>query len=126
MSKPTHSRAESIARILPALDYRKIGLSFVVMFFFAFFISPIWTGFVTAFKTTGAVTSTTPFIPPGPGGFTLEKWTVAFDYLSTGMVNSLIMSVPSTSGSTSSRSTACSRRWGRSHSLPRATRGCSR
>ena len=96
MSKPTHSRAESIARILPALNYRKIGLAFVVMFFFAFFISPIWTGFVTAFKTTGAVTSTTPFIPPGLDGFTLEKWSTAFDYLSRGMVNSLVMSVPST------------------------------
>jgi glucose/mannose transport system permease protein len=96
MSKPTRSRAESIARILPALDYTKIGLSLVIVFFFAFFISPIWTGFVTALKTTGAVTGTTPFIPPGPDGFTLEKWSVAFDYLSTGIVNSLVMSVPST------------------------------
>ena len=96
MSKPTRSRAESIAQILPALDYTKIGLSLVIVLFFAFFISPIWTGFVTALKTTGAVTGTTPFIPPGPDGFTLEKWSVAFDYLSTGIVNSLVMSVPST------------------------------
>lgn len=96
MSKPTNSRAESIARILPALDYRRFGLAFLIMFFFAFFISPIWTGFVTAFKTTGAVASTTPFIPPGLDGFTLEKWSVAIDFLSRGIVNSLVMSVPST------------------------------
>ncbi|WP_114577089.1 carbohydrate ABC transporter permease [Saliphagus sp. LR7] len=96
MSKPTTSRGESIARMLPALDYSKIGLSILVMLFFVFFISPIWTGLVTAFKTTGAVTGTTPFVPPGTEGFTLEKWTTAIDYLSTGLINSFIMTIPST------------------------------
>jgi len=65
MSNPTNSRAESIARVLPALDYSKIAIYLLVMTFAAFFIAPIWTGLVTAFKTTGAVTATTPFLPPG-------------------------------------------------------------
>lgn len=96
MSKTTHTRSERIARILPALDYSKIGLYLLVMFFFAFFVSPVWTGLVTAFKTTGAVTATIPFVPPGVEGFTLQKWTTAINYLSKGMTNSLLMTVPAT------------------------------
>ena len=98
MSRPTRTTEESIARVLPELDYSKIALSLVVMLFFAFFISPIWTGLVTAFKTTGAVTATTPFVPvlPGTEGFTLAKWTRAIGYLSTGFVNSLAMTIPAT------------------------------
>jgi glucose/mannose transport system permease protein len=98
MSRPTQSREESIARMLPELDYSKIWISLLIMFFFAFFISPIWTGLVTSLKTTAAVTATTPFVPvmPWAEGFTFQKWTRAIDYLSTGFVNSLIMTIPST------------------------------
>jgi glucose/mannose transport system permease protein len=98
MSRPTQSREESIARLLPELDYSKIWISLLVMFFFAFFISPIWTGLVTSLKTQGAVTATTPFSPvmPWAEGFTLGNWTRAIEYLSTGFVNSLIMTIPST------------------------------
>lgn len=96
MSKTAHTRSERIARMLPALDYSKIGLYLLVMFFFAFFVSPVWTGLITAFKTTGAVTATIPFVPPGTEGFTLQKWTTAIDYLSRGMTNSLLMTVPAT------------------------------
>jgi len=106
MSNPTNSRAESIARVLPALDYSKIAIYLLVMTFAAFFIAPIWTGLVTAFKTTGAVTATTPFLPPGPDGFTLQKWTTAIEYLSTGMTNSLLMSFPATIASVTLGSTA--------------------
>lgn len=106
MSRPTTTREERIARVIPTLNYRRIGLSIVVMFFFAFFISPIWTGIVTSFKTTGAVTATAPFVPPGVEGFTLEKWTTAIDYLSTGLINSLLMSVPATVASVFLGSTA--------------------
>ncbi len=96
MSKTTPTQSERIARFLPGLNYSKIGLYLLVMFFFAFFISPVWTGFVTAFKTTGSVASTLPFLPPGPEGFTLQNWTTAIEYLSTGLANSLIMTVPAT------------------------------
>jgi len=96
MSNQAPTRDDSWASILPDLPYWKIGLSIVITFFFAFFIAPIWTGFVTSFKTSGAVTATTPFVPPGADGFTLEKWGRAIDHLSTGFVNSLIMTFPST------------------------------
>ncbi|MFC7139194.1 carbohydrate ABC transporter permease [Halosimplex aquaticum] len=96
MSKATASTDESFADILPELDYWKIALSLVITFFFAFFLAPIWTGLVTSFKTSAAVTGTTPFVPPGAGGFTLQKWGRAANHLSTGFINSLIMTIPST------------------------------
>jgi glucose/mannose transport system permease protein len=95
MSRATSS-GERIASMLPAMSYRKMGLSLLIMLFFAFFIAPIWTGLVTAFKTTAATGATAPFIPPGPDGFTLSKWSRAIDNLSTGFLNSLIMTIPST------------------------------
>ena len=96
MSKATRSADGSFADVLPELDYWKIGLSLVITFFFAFFLAPIWTGIVTSFKTSGAVTATTPLTPPLGDGFTVEKWARAIDHLSTGFVNSLIMTIPST------------------------------
>lgn len=95
MSRATSS-GERIASMLPAMSYRKMGLSLLIMLFFAFFIAPIWTGLVTAFKTTTAAGATAPFVPPGPGEFTLSKWSRAIDNLSTGFLNSLIMTIPST------------------------------
>ncbi|MFA9518584.1 carbohydrate ABC transporter permease [Halopenitus sp. H-Gu1] len=96
MSGPTQSRERSIVDALPELNYGKIILSLAVTLFFAFFIAPIWTGFVTSFKTTGAVTATSPFMPAGPGGFTHAKWLEAMNHLSRGFINSLIMTFPST------------------------------
>jgi glucose/mannose transport system permease protein len=96
MAKATGSQEESFVDILPELDYWKIGLSIVITFFFAFFLAPIWTGIVTSFKTTEAVALTTPYAPPIPGEFTLNKWSRAIDNLSRGFVNSLVMTVPST------------------------------
>jgi glucose/mannose transport system permease protein len=96
MSSQTPTRDDSWASILPELPYWKIALSIVITLFFAFFIAPIWTGFVTSFKTSGAVTATTPFVPPGADGFTVGKWRRAIDHLSTGFINSLIMTFPAT------------------------------
>jgi len=96
MAKSTQSQENSFADVLPELDYWKIGLSLVITIFFAFFIAPIWTGLVTSLKTSQAVTFTTPFAPPGPGGFTMNNWGRAYQNLSTGFFNSLIMTVPST------------------------------
>lgn len=95
MSSPTR-RPDSFADIFPDIDYWRIGLSIVIVLFFSFFIAPIWTGLVTAFKTDAAFRATSPLLPPGPGGLTMDKWVRAIDYLSTGFINSIIMTVPST------------------------------
>ncbi|WP_049996580.1 carbohydrate ABC transporter permease [Halococcus sediminicola] len=61
-----------------------------------YFLIPIEAGLVTSFKTDEAVVGTAPYLPPGPGGFTLENWMAAFDTLSSGLVNSLVMTIPAT------------------------------
>jgi len=105
---------DSIAQRLPAIDLRRLSLYLLIAGFFAFFVAPIWTGLVTSFKTSEAVTATTPFVPALPGGlagllnfvipfwdpfstgFTTAKWGRALGHLSRGFVNSMAMAVPAT------------------------------
>lgn len=74
----------------------RIALYAALMFLVVFFLIPIEAGLVTSFKTTGAITRTPPFLPPGPDGFTLTNWIQAFDRLSTGFLNSLLLAIPAT------------------------------
>ncbi|WP_135663322.1 carbohydrate ABC transporter permease [Halorhabdus rudnickae] len=94
MSQATDSKRNGVARILPDMSYSRLGIYFLVLFFTAFFLSPIWTGLVTSLKSSGA--ATTPFLPPTPANFTLENWGRAFDLLSRGFINSFAMAIPST------------------------------
>jgi glucose/mannose transport system permease protein len=75
---------------------RRIGLYAALLGLILFYLTPIETGFVTSVKTSESVRTTLPFLPPGLGGFTIEKWQFAFDALSQGMVNSLLFTIPST------------------------------
>jgi glucose/mannose transport system permease protein len=81
---------------LPGIDLYRIVLYAIVFFFVAFFLAPIWTGLITAFKTDHAVTFTLPFVPPNPNGFTLGNWSIAFDMLFRGFINSFLMTIPAT------------------------------
>ncbi len=74
----------------------RIALYAILVVLTAFFLVPIETGLVTSFKTNAAVTRTAPYLPPGPGGFTLENWVAAFDALAPGLVNSALLAVPAT------------------------------
>jgi len=75
---------------------RRVALYATLVAMVGFYMVPIETGLMTSLKTSQAVTGTAPYLPPGPGGFTLEKWTTAFEGLSRGLVNSLVMAVPAT------------------------------
>jgi glucose/mannose transport system permease protein len=75
---------------------RRVTLYAALLGLVAFYLMPIETGLVTAFKTSEAVRNTLPFLPPGPGGVTIAKWQFAFDALSHGMVNSILFTIPST------------------------------
>lgn len=98
MSEANTKSTDGVGDMLPAWNYRRLGLGLLIVGFFAFFISPIWTGLVTSLKTGSAVGSTTPFAPvlPGSPGFSVESWTRAFDHLSRGFVNSMVMAIPAT------------------------------
>jgi glucose/mannose transport system permease protein len=77
------------------LSLNRIGLYAALVGLVGFYLIPLEAGLVTAFKTTEAYGSTQPYLPAF-GGFTLSKWTTAFDTLSRGLFNSVIMAVPAT------------------------------
>ncbi|MDF9747326.1 carbohydrate ABC transporter permease [Natrinema salsiterrestre] len=67
-----------------------------------FYLIPIETGLMTAITDPGTYTGSTPYLPPleplvpGTGSFSLEPFGNAFDGLSRGLVNSVILVVPAT------------------------------
>ena len=87
---------DGIVGRLGAIDRSRIGLYAVLLAMVAFYLAPLESGLVTAFKTQTGFTQTTPFAPPPPGEFTTAAWQVAFDRLREGLVNSLLMAVPAT------------------------------
>ncbi|WP_277552673.1 carbohydrate ABC transporter permease [Halobaculum limi] len=82
---------------LAAIDPYRVGLYATVLGLTAFYLAPIESGLVTAFKTNPeGISSTLPFAPPPGRYFTLEKWQTAFQALSRGMINSALYAVPAT------------------------------
>jgi glucose/mannose transport system permease protein len=78
------------------VDGYRVALYATLLALMAFYLTPIESGLVTSLKTSGAITETAPFAPPGPEGATLEKWRLAVDALLRGMGNSLLYAVPAT------------------------------
>ncbi|MFC3476516.1 carbohydrate ABC transporter permease [Halobacterium litoreum] len=76
------------------IDLQRVGLYGVLGALVVFYLAPIETGLVTSLKSNPL--DTAPFLPPGPGGFTLSEWTAAFSALQSGLVNSLILAIPAT------------------------------
>ncbi|WP_122090065.1 carbohydrate ABC transporter permease [Halalkalicoccus subterraneus] len=77
-------------------DLRRIGLYATMLALVVFYLLPIESGLVTSIKTSEALINTQPFAPPGLDGVTLEKWQFAFDTLWSGMINSMLFTIPAT------------------------------
>jgi glucose/mannose transport system permease protein len=84
----------------------RLGLYAVLLAMVAFYLAPLESGLMTAFKTNEAFFSSTPFSPPGLDGATLAPWFEAWarlqgplTNLNGALVNSLLMAVPATVGS---------------------------
>ncbi len=90
---------ETSSNLRDSLDVQRIVLYAVLLFMVAFYLSPLESGLMTAFKTQDAFFRTTPFAPPPLGGFTIQPWAEAFSQLQKGLVNSLLFTVPATVGS---------------------------
>ncbi|HET7323319.1 MAG TPA: carbohydrate ABC transporter permease [Halococcus sp.] len=75
---------------------KRIALYVVLLGLIGFYLAPLETGLMTAFKTQTAFYQTSPIAPPGAGGFTVSPWGTAFSALSQGLVNSLLFAVPAT------------------------------
>lgn len=99
MTDHTSTRPDDGSRFdlsLSDLDLRQVSIYTTLLVMVAFYLAPLETGLMTAFKTQNAFFSTSPFTPPGPGQFTLEPWAAAFDRLAPGLVNSALFAIPAT------------------------------
>lgn len=86
----------STSDLRDAIGGKRILLYAVLALIAVYFLIPLEAGLVTSFKTNEAVINTAPYLPPGPDGFTLQNWAEALDTLSSGLVNSLVMTIPAT------------------------------
>jgi len=78
------------------LSWNRIGLYAVLLALVAFYLSPLESAITTAFKTQTGFFETSPIAPPGPSTFTLAAWSDAFSRLRSGLVNSLLFTIPAT------------------------------
>ncbi|WP_266076347.1 carbohydrate ABC transporter permease [Haladaptatus caseinilyticus] len=74
----------------------RVALYCVLFALVAFYLAPLESAIMTAFKTSSAFNETLPFAPPGLDGFTLDAWRVATTKLSHGILNSLLLAIPAT------------------------------
>ena len=78
------------------LNARRALLYAVLVGLVAFYLAPLESGLMTAFKTQSAFTGTSPFVPPSLEAFTTSPWVSAWGRLSSALVNSLAFAVPAT------------------------------
>ncbi|GAB3029117.1 carbohydrate ABC transporter permease [Natronobiforma cellulositropha] len=93
--KPTTDPTRADTR-LDGVDLERISLYAILCGLIAFYLSPLWSGLTTAFKTQSAFVRTSPLAPPMPEGFTLEPWELAFATMQGGLLNSVTFVLPAT------------------------------
>ncbi|WP_440771150.1 carbohydrate ABC transporter permease [Natronorubrum sp. DTA28] len=111
MTAAERTEAESIGDRLSAtledVDIQRVALYTVLLGLIAFYLSPLWGGLTTAFKTDSGFVNTTPLTPPLPFGpveflgiefatTTLEPWGEAFGTVQGGLLNSVLFVIPAT------------------------------
>jgi glucose/mannose transport system permease protein len=90
---PTEDEPEWRHRLQEAGGSR-IALYATLVALVAFYLSPLEAGLMTAFKSSEAFATSVPFVPPGPSGFSVEPWAVAFDVMRGALINSVLLAVP--------------------------------
>ena len=79
---------------LAGMTRKQLVATVVALVLAASYLSPLWGGLTTAFKTQSAFFNTLPLAPPGPGQFTLGAWAQAWTTLEPALWNSLMFTVP--------------------------------
>ncbi|WP_436343344.1 carbohydrate ABC transporter permease [Natronorubrum sp. FCH18a] len=75
------------------IELSRVALYGALLGLVAAYLSPLYSGLTTAFKTRDAYRETSPLQPPIEG-FTIEPWTTAGSELAFSMVNSFAMVIP--------------------------------
>lgn len=77
------------------VDVSRIALYVILLATVVFYLSPLESGIMTAFKTQQGFLETSPFLP-SLSYFSLDAWAQAFSRLRSGLINSLLFAVPAT------------------------------
>ena len=92
MATTTETDDPSVERTT-GIELSRVALYGALLALVAAYLSPLYSGLMTAFKTREAFTRTSPLQPPIEG-FTIEPWTTAGSELAFSMVNSFAMTIP--------------------------------
>lgn len=77
-------------------SWNRIGLYAALLALAAFYLSPLESAIMTAFKTQAGFFETSPIVPPTLSTFIVAAWGDAFSRLQSGLVNSLVFAIPAT------------------------------
>lgn len=78
------------------IGWRQLALYLVLLGLVGFYLAPLESGLMTAFKTQTGFTQTGPFLPPALAEFTTSPWVTAWSRLQSSMINSVLFAVPAT------------------------------
>ncbi|WP_081655468.1 carbohydrate ABC transporter permease [Halopiger goleimassiliensis] len=93
----THSpidRLRELPRRVRRLERKRVALYGTLFALVLAYLSPLYSGLTTAFKTQDAYQETTPLHPPFLEGFTIDPWVTAGSELAFAMVNSFALTIP--------------------------------
>ena len=96
MATADETIADRLAERRTEVDRQRVALYTVLVGLIGFYLSPLWGGLMTSFKTRAGFIGTTPIEPPTYEWFTLEPWELAFATMQGGLVNSIAFVVPAT------------------------------
>lgn len=87
---------DSIGDRLRNTNVKRIALYVVLIGLLVFYLVPLESGLMTAFKTQTGFTQTLPYVPPSLEEFTLNPWVTAWGRLQSAMLNSAAFAIPAT------------------------------
>ena len=90
----TGSSDVSVREQLSGLSRKHIIATVLTGLAALFYLSPLWGGLTTAFKSQSAFIKTIPLAPPPAGEITFGSWAVAWQTLEPALWNSLLITIP--------------------------------
>ncbi len=99
IKRMANARIDGSAECLRGIRSSRVILHLITIGVLAGFLLPLHSGVMTSIKTPSEFAETLPMVPPNIGSITIEPWTVAFETLSTSMINSLMFTIPAMVGS---------------------------
>lgn len=96
MSRAAATHLGALRSRLGDTGRRRLAMYGLLVVLVVLYLSPLWSGLMTAFKTNLGFAATPPYVPPTPTHFTLDPWFDSGGRMSSGMINSFLFVIPAT------------------------------